>query len=435
MLEKLQADAEAFKSKKTMSPAKREMMLNSLEGDLADFDDQTVQHQTALQHAKDEMSSLQNNELVAKYNTHKQQLDDYRKKFEEVTPNAETAWSQPLDKLTDEGENAGSFGDDVGMSKWKQQGGGPMGWVTSGSEHNAEAPDWDEIVPKDIDWNDPDNVADAGHKMAQSTKTTGDFLFGDAKSGKVGLVDVADHLASHLDNSGKIKSIIGDLLDKYPDPKKGNSIDKDAKVPHIFKEKGDSALIGPQRRWRKLHDYFKHNPDLLSYYAMRFSDYYPYPMSTPDVEEAHANNDEEHKEYLDMVRQHTQGGGLPSSKTLNSQIHRMLRRVGNYAIEEATKENPHMRAIFDKIKELNQHHKNQDSGEEPGSFRRNLERRMDVLYGHIHGKAPSAETNPKWKHSVADEKKWLEGLELSKKSLVVMADKLEKGAELLYVRK
>jgi O-methyltransferase involved in polyketide biosynthesis len=102
------------------------------------------------------------------------------------------------------------------------------------------------------------------------------------------------------------------------------------------------------------------------------------------------------------------------------------------------KDKPGQKEIFDKIRSLNKPHTSagDDSSRYPGKLRRNLERRMDVLYGRYAKKFPTH-----WAHSYEKPlEHWLKKIGVKPeeeedygKSLIVFSDKLAKAEDVRLV--
>lgn len=474
MLEKMQADAEAYRSKRTMSPEKRKAMIGELENKLNELDGDIIDQDKSVNATSTDIEHLKGDPSVQKYMELQGKLKDFETKLDQINPKAEAHWKVALEKQNSEGDSIGNYSDDLAVQKYKQ----------AMHEDDQDHTDWDETVPEHIDPNDENNLTEAGSKMVQAIdhNPSGHFIFGslDDKGHQAGLVHVAKFLTDHFIKDEKVGKVIGKLLDEHPAGGK--------KVPAIYKVSGAGALSNEQyHRWEKIHDLYNYKPtaseeaklekmspekkkewldskqlereNTIDKYAIKFSDYYPWPTGTNDIYEHSGKTDNKGKpeksfnkkeKFADLANaimgtsrtKDESKREMPVDKVFKWQYYDLLRFLGNHAVEEITKNNPEQKAIFEKIKELNKPHGTKESTQQhsPGNLRRDLARRMDVIYGHYAGGVPSNKKEspdskaayfPEWDHDVKDPQDWLSSIghtdEDNEKSLVIFANDLQKG--------
>lgn len=474
LLEKIQADAEAYQGKRTMSPQKRKTMIEELEGKLNELDGDISDQEKQVGNISGDLEQLKGDDSVQKYIELKNQLNDFQTKLDAINPTAEAHWQVALEKQNPEGEDVGNYADDLALKQYQQS-------LKEGDQEPDT--DWEEIVPETVNnVKDEKELTHVGGKLVQAINhnPSGKFLFGsqDDVGHQFGLVHVGKLLADRFVESGDVDNIIEKFLSDHPVPDKTGG-----KVPDIYKIKGTSALANENyHRWKKIHDLYRYHPTkedeaamkkmssqekedylseketehakLIGKYAMRFSDYYPFPMGVSDFYNEQGKTDNKGEPLREWrpnadpklaqailatnKTKDEESRKLPTDKVFQWQYYYLLRFLGNHVMEEITKHNPEQKAIFDKIKDLNKPHSGGSDAllGSPGNLRRELKRRMDVLYGHYAGDVPHTKKQdaksahyPEWEHDVADPQEWLTsiGHEKEEKSLVVYADDLKKG--------
>jgi hypothetical protein len=463
----MRKEAEAFRDKKMMNPAERENKLDALYDKLKDLEDATKQASVDVPTLKSQLDDLKNIPEVAEYDKLQTELQGYRDNLNDVKPHAEALWHESLSKLDNDGGEVGDYADAMQYEKWKQ------------AQHEAENPDsgadWEENIPDDVDLNDEQAATEAGKNILQALKHNqrGSLLFG-GEGHKKGLVHIAHNLISDYLKNGKMQDYVNKVMQEHPYEGK--------KVPEFYK---NYAMLGDSRyhRWKKLHDM---DPGVISKYSLMFSDYNPVPYSMEDVFD---NTNGQFDELLDNLRSINRNnwhkkldengkiktvdgepewefrvpesgkkatvktkegnktidlpehmhGVIGNKKVFEWQYFNMLRLLGNDAIKQMTQDNPDQRAILDKMRDLNRPDtKSADKSKRaPGQLRRDLARRMDVLYGRYAKDFPD-----QWPHNYSNDlDHWLNKIgvvnqEEEYKSHIVYGDRLRKSrATRLIVRR
>jgi hypothetical protein len=395
-------ESEYYHIKKTMNPNEREKRMDQLFDAMKDSEEQVNQYSEKNQNLSMQLAEMKDDPQIQQYSDLQSQIDNLHSQLEQIKPQAEKHWQESLEKINaGDDEAIGDYSDDAQVKKWKET-----------QKHNPEEEDidWEEKIPQDVDLNDEEKATEMGKNIlsALKHKQHGAFIFG-GQGYKKGLLHIANHLARNLFDSGNLKTEIEDILAKNPE--KGET-------PEFFKENG---MLASQNRWKRIH---KLDPDVSAKYALVFSDYNPMPYSVPDIYENSEGLFDDLFEHLAA-----KGYEMPNNpKTAEWQYYQMFRLLGNHAIEQALKNKPDQKAIFEKIRDLNRPNtpKANESSRYPGKLRRQLERRMDVLYGRY------AKDFPGWKHDYKEPlKNWLTKIgvqpEEYEKSLTININKLNKA--------
>jgi hypothetical protein len=411
----LQKEFEAYRDKKMVTPNERENRLEQFFDAYKDSEEKLKQHADKVEQLSSQLPDMKDDPQVKDYLALHQRMSDLHQQLDAITPAAEKHWQQSLAKLNPEGdEETGDYSDDAQVKKWKE-----AQKYTPGDEGT----DWDEKIPEDVDLENEEQAAGVGSNIlgALKDKLHGHehFIFG-GEGHKKGLLHIAHHMLWKLYTGGDATKLVEDILNKYP---------KDGEAPEFYKE---NKVLHDQKRWRRLHNI---EPGVAAKYAILFSDYNPVPYAEPDL------YDEKHAELFKDLFQDLKGKGydLPKDqKTAQWQYYQLFRVLGNHIIEQMIKDKPGQKEIFDKIRSLNKPHTatGDDSSRYPGKLRRNLERRMDVLYGRYAKKFPTH-----WAHSYEKPlEHWLKKIGVKPeeeedygKSLIVFSDKLAKAEDVRLV--
>jgi ribosomal protein L17 len=412
----LTKEAEQYRDKKTMSPNERENRLDKLFDSYKDTEEQLSERKNNLDGISAQLSEFKDDPQVQQYAELNDRKNEFKQKLETINPIAEKHWQESLSKLNPEGdEEMGDYSDDAQLQAWKD------------AKNQEYAPsneiDWDEKIPENFDTENESEATGVGKNIldALKDKLSGHehFIFG-GEGQKKGLVHIAHSLLWKMFTGGEMTKKVEDILAKYP--KEGGD------TPEFYKE---NAMLTNQKRWRRLHEL---DPSIAAKYAILFSDYNPVPYAEPDM------YDEKQKHLFQDLFDDLKAKGftLPNNQKMAQwQYYQMFRILGNHAIAEMLEDKPEQKEIFEKIRSLNKPHTStgDDSNRYPGKLRRNLERRMDALYGRYAKKFPH-----QWPHSYEKPlAHWLKKIGVKPeeddygKSLIVYSDKLAKADDFCLV--
>lgn len=421
-----------------------------------------------------QIMSLSNHPDVSEYLNLQKKKEQQKENLTFLSDVAKEAWGNAKSKFMSSdakgsisGTKAGSQGDEAQTSMAEIAGSKQK--AAQDALQNAKH-SFFENVPDDIDFDKEEGTVtkydeqgnetqhkvplnEASKMLLDGYKATkaGDFLFGGEGNAK-GLVHVADQSLRKLRKTGAFKEELEGLLDEW---KKNR---EDGTTPEIFK----NASQLKNGKWEQIYNMAK-NPDVLAYYAMKFSDYSPHPLHADDFYPVHKIKHENPKTQKDlrnaMAEDHLhpdhsgeasdwhkeeifpmlrlvrklqeknwrvvpdgQGGHTKELKhvkdptyvpkgvtrqVFHNQYVKMFEALGNHIIERQMKKNPQLAEILGEIKKLNGPYNKATSKTSPGKLRQKLERLMDAHYGRMKGDFPD------WPHQLkdTDRKNWLKQIQ------------------------
>jgi hypothetical protein len=415
------AEVKAYKEKKGLTPEKREQMQDQIEDQLHEVGEHVDTQEAHASTLQEQNLAFADDKNIQKYLSLKQKLGKVQSDLDVAHNEAEQHWMEQLEgPMAGDEDAAVNHSDKASFNKWQQ---------SNADEKDGQKEYWADKVPEKVDLDNEDELTDAGFKMAMaSTKDpdpSGSFMFG-GLGHNAGLVHVADKLLNNFHEDGRAKKVVDDFLAKHPTKEH---------APEIFKPYAN--LIDSNRRWFVLHKMYQKAPSEVTEWALRLSDYHPFPGGTEDIRDE-KDKDFEGLRKLIIEGNRTKGEDkkLPTTGNTIERYYMLFRHLGNHIIEQLIKDNPNQKAIFDTIKEMNKPLKGKANAY-PGNLRRGLKRRMDAHFARYAEDFPPTQAFPDWKHGRTKEElqDWLDwaNQDVKQKSLVVFADKMEKGRDWLYV--